>query len=439
LALAVLVGWLGIATAALRHGDLALRSLLWGLLVFPAGVLVSALLGLAIGSSVSAVTGAATPWYAWPQPIRVAIGILAILATVVLASAVVRRAGFHGLFVGAWLWWAALGAIVAAVIPGVSPLLLVPAAVAAMSAGVVAATPWRTSLRAWQIAALAGLAGAGWFWLGFTRGSDYSALSPDLGPTVGAAVGLTASALAPLVAPGAAYGRWWRPAVAGAALLALAAVIVALRVPIASEARPLRVNLLHVQDRQSGQAWWAMEDQSRSGGGEASGLGAIVRAGEFAAEPVPILPWSTQSYPVDAASPVVGRTPVIELLQDEMGETRVVRLELRSSEPDHRVSLYVPVAAGLRRVDIVGTNSGVEGFPVEDGYGRFHCVGPDCDGLQLELFMENGGPVTIYAAERMSGLPAGGRALTEARPETAAPSGGGDETIVVDRVELEGS
>ncbi len=439
LALAILVAWLGIAAAAVRRGDLAVRPLLWGLLVFPAGVLVSALLGFAVGSGVQAVTGAASPWYAWPQPIRVAIGNGAILATAVLASAAVRRAGFHGLFVGAWLWWAALAAIVAGVIPGVSPLLLIPAAVAGVAAGVVAVTPWRTSPRAWQIAALVGLAGAGWFWLGFTRGSDYSALSPDLGPTVGAAVGLTASALAPLVAPGAVYGRLWRPALAGAALLVVAAIVVALRVPIASESRPLRVNLMHVQDRQTGEAVWMIEDQSGSGQGQASGLGAILRAGEFAAEPVAILPWSTQAYPVAPANPVADRAPLVELLRDErMGETRVVELELQSSAPDNRVSLYVPVEAGLRRVDLVGMGSGVEGLPVEDGYGRFHCVGADCNGLELELHMENGGALTLYAAERMSGVPAGGSALIEARPATAAPSGGGDESIVVDRVELEG-
>jgi hypothetical protein len=129
---------------------------------------------------------------------------------------------------------------------------------------------------------------------------------------------------------------------------------------------------------------------------------------------------------------------VVELLRDDqVGETRVVALELRSSAPDHRVSLYVPVEAGLRRVDLVGMGSGVEGLEVEDGYGRFHCVGADCDGLRVELHMENGGALTLYAAERMSGLPEGGAALMEARPATAAPSGGGDESIFVDRVELE--
>lgn len=440
LAIAAAGVWIGVGVGAMQRGDLSWRAFLWGLSVFPFGVAGSTLLGLGLASLVSAVSGAATPWYAHPLPIRAAVGTAAIAWMVLGASVVARRAGFWGIFLGVWLWWAVSSVLASALMPGISPLVLLPSAVAAIAAGLVAISPLRTSPRAWQTAALVGLAGAGWFWLGFTRGSDYSALGPDLGPAVGFVVGLTASALAPLVAPWGVYGRWWRPAIAGAALLALAAVVVALRVPIASEARPLRVNLLHVQDRQSGQARWAIEDQSRSGGGEASGLGAIVQAGEFAAEPVALLPWSTQSYPVAAASPVADRAPVAALLRDEETEgERVVRLELRSAAPDHRVTLYIPDAAGLRRVDIVGVSSGVEGFPIEDGYGRFHCVGADCDGLELDLHMGNGGALTLYAAERMSGLPEDGSVLTEARPETAAPSGGGDETIVVDRVELEGS
>ena len=44
-----------------------------------------------------------------------------------------------------------------------------------------------------------------WFWLPFVRGSDYSALGPDLGPTVGFAVGVAASALAPFFALSPAF------------------------------------------------------------------------------------------------------------------------------------------------------------------------------------------------------------------------------------------
>jgi hypothetical protein len=145
LALAVLAGWLGTVAVAVRRGELAWRQLLWGLLVFPAGVAGATLLGWALGSVVSAITGAVTPWYAYPQPVRVAVGAGALLITVVLASAVARRAGFHRLFLGVWLWWAALSVAVAALAPGISPMLLFPAAVAIVPVAAVAAAPLRTS------------------------------------------------------------------------------------------------------------------------------------------------------------------------------------------------------------------------------------------------------------------------------------------------------
>ncbi len=437
IALVTAVVWIGVAVRVFRHGDLTIRPLLWGLLVLPVGLLGATLLGLALGSGVSAFTGVAMPWYANPLPMRLAIGSGVILGVIVLASLVARRAGFWGMFLGVWLWWTALSVVVAALAPGVSPLVLLPTAIAALAAGVVAVTPLRASFRAWQIAALVALFGAGWFWLGFTRGSDYSALSPDLGPMLGFAVGLVASALAPLVAPPVAYGRLWRPALAVAALLMVIVTVVATQVPASSAWRPFRVNLLHVQDRQSGQAWWAIDDRSGAGVGQASGLQGLMRAGGFTGEPTPLLPWSSQRFPVAPAPPIAAE-PVAEVLGDERaGEERIIRLELRSSGAGTRVSLYVPVAAALRRVEVSGRPAALEGLPVEEGYGRFHCVGAGCDGLGLDLYLESNEPLTLYATETAPGLPEGGSALLEVRPDTAAPSGDGDTTLVIDWVELD--
>ncbi len=105
------------------------------------------------------------------------------------------------------------------------------------------------------------------------------------------------------------------------------------------------------------------------------------------------------------------------------------------------MSLYVPVAARLRRMDVVGTPYSFEDLFVEDGYHWFRCIGDGCDGLTLELLMhpETDAPVTLFAVDIASGLPPEGDALLEARPDTAAPSGDGDSTLIIDRVVLEGS
>lgn len=439
IALVVAAVWIGVGVAAARRGDVFRRPLLWGLLAFLAGVLAAAGLGFALGEAVRAIAGAAIPWYAHPLPMRIAVGVGALLVTIGLAGMLARRAGFWGMYLGVWLWWSLLAVIVAAIMPGLSPLALIPTALAG-AAAIASVSPWRRSPRAWEAAALVGLFGASWGWLGFTRGSDFTALGPDLGPTVGAAVGVAGTALMPLVAPPAAYGRFWRPALAGTAALALVAAVVATQVPPSSASRPLRLNVLHVQERGADETFWVLDSELPLGRGDLGRLQGLLQAGGFGGETAALLPWSSEAAPAAPATVAADR-PVLELVSDETanGEGgRVVTVEMRSAAGENRVSPYVPVSAGLRRVVIPGEPRALEGLPVEEGFGRFHCVGAGCDGLRLELHFESGGAVTLYAAETAPGLPAGGEALIAARPDFAAPSGGGDQTIVVDRVELAG-
>ncbi|HEX2282041.1 MAG TPA: M20/M25/M40 family metallo-hydrolase, partial [Thermomicrobiales bacterium] len=56
--------WIGIAANEIRRGHLSGRSLAWGLVVAPVGILGATLLGFALTSAVIALTGAAIPWYA---------------------------------------------------------------------------------------------------------------------------------------------------------------------------------------------------------------------------------------------------------------------------------------------------------------------------------------------------------------------------------------
>ena len=203
----------------------------------------------------------------------------------------------------------------------------------------------------------------------------------------------------------------------------------------------MRLNLLHIEDRQSNQANWALDGAPLSGGGAVPGLDELLRAGSFGDEVAPVLPWSSQQYRVAPATPMAAG-PVAELLADERaGADRVVRLELRSPSGSNRMSLYVPLAAGLRRMDVVGKPYVFEEPFAEDGYHWFRCAGGECDGLMLELLMqpESDDALTLFAVDIASDLPPGGEALLEARPVTAAPSGDGDSTLIVDRVVLEGS
>jgi hypothetical protein len=194
----------------------------------------------------------------------------------------------------------------------------------------------------------------------------------------------------------------------------LLSAAVATQVSPSSVSRPQRLNLLHVQERGADQAWWAIETFVPFAKVDLDSLGELGQAGGFPGKTAAPFPWSGERLPVAPAAPIPDR-PVVELVSDanEAGQ-RIVTVELRSAASEHRISLYVPVSAGLGRVLIPGSPHDLEGFPVEGDFGRFHCVGAGCDGLRLELHLASGGP------------------------ETAAPSGGGDETIVIDRLEVAG-
>ena len=435
-ALACSLAWLGLAAGLIRRGDLSLRAVSWGAVVLPLGLVVAALLGLALAVGIGRLTGAPAPWYAHPLPMHVALWTGALLSLALVATAVARRAGFWGLVLGVWPWWSGLALLVAWFAPGVSVILLLPAALAALTLAGVGLTRFRASSRARGIAALIAVFGAGWVWLPFANFCiERAAAGPELGPVVGIAVGFAASALAPLLALPVEGGRWRRWSLVGTALVVLAAAGVALLVPAYSEGRPQRLNLLHVEDRRTGQAYWALDRPWRSGFGAEEAPATLRQAGRFGDDPVAVLPWSGRRYLVAPAAPTLAPAPAFRVLADDrVASERVVRLQLRSPRGGDRVSLYVPQAAGLRRIAVVGTPYAIEEIPVEDGYYAFQCHARACDGITLELRLTSDAPFTAFVVDATPGLPPGGNELVRARPTTAVPSGDGDVTLVAVQV-----
>jgi hypothetical protein len=118
LAVASLLVWVGLTVTLIRRGTVATRSLLWGMVVLPLGVVGAALLGLALVLSVSALAGTSEPWYAYPLPMRAAIWTGAFVSVALAGTAVARRAGFWGLSLGVWLWWSLLSLLLAWSLPG---------------------------------------------------------------------------------------------------------------------------------------------------------------------------------------------------------------------------------------------------------------------------------------------------------------------------------
>lgn len=439
MALALLVTWLGIAVVSIRRGEVSVRELLWAAPVLPLGVAGAVLLGYGLARGVSILAGTANPWYAYPAPIRVAIWSGALLWMAIVAAVAARRAGFRGLLVAGWLWWALLASIIAALVPAASMPMLVPTLLATVSVAVVIISPVRRSMRAWAAATLVALFGACWLWLWFARGSDFSALGPDLGPTVGFAVGISASAWASLLAIPVAFNRGRKWAFAGLAGAIVVATGVSLLVPVSSAYRPERLNLLHVQDNDAGQAYWVV-DRVMSPEGTRDGTPAsLLRAGFEDGQMMPVLPWSAREYLV-APAPVSTAPPGTIALEraNPADEGRLVTLIWPSSPDGHWGSLVLPISAGLRSIEVEGAAHGVGSIPAENGYQRFLCIAPACNGREVTMHLLGNTPFTAFFVDTAPGLPKGGDRFVAARGDTAVASDEGDASLNITRLTVGG-
>jgi hypothetical protein len=437
IALASLLVWLGLAVTLLRRDALPIRSLLWGALVLLLGLLAAALLGFALVIALSRLTGVPVPWYAHPLPVRVALWAGAFFSMALVGTAFARRAGFWGLSLGVWLWWCLLSLLLAWSLPGVSIIFLCPTLLALLALAVVGVTPLYASPRSWEIASVVALFGTSSLWLPFALYVEVGA-GLEIGVLAGLAVGLATSALVPLLALPEEARQVRRGVLAAAALVMVAAFGVASWVPTHSEFRPQRLNLLHVEQRHLDQVNWLIDSATMAGETIRDVPQSLRQAAPFGSEPIAPLPWSSRQYLVAPATSTTAPAPEIHLLSNARtnGERRL-HLQLRSPRGGDQIKLYIPQAAGLSRIEVLGTPYIIEESFIENGYHLFACFAPACDGLEVALHLEGNTPVALLIADATSGLPSGGDVLLQARPNSAVPSQDGDVTLIANEILFE--
>ncbi|MCC6457327.1 MAG: M20/M25/M40 family metallo-hydrolase [Caldilineaceae bacterium] len=434
IALACLLAWLGLAVTLLRRGALPMRSLLWGALVLPLGLLVATLLGLVLVIALSSLTGAPVPWYAHPLPVRVALWAGAIFSMALVGTAFARRAGFWGLSLGVWLWWCLLSLLLAWSLPGVSIIFLCPTLLALLALSVVGMTPLDASPRNGEIASLVALFGTSALWLPFALYVEVGA-GLEIGALAGLGVGLATSALLPFLALPEEARPIRRGVLAAAALVMVAAFGVASWVPTHSEFRPQRLNLLHVEQRHLDQVNWLIESATLTGETIRDVPQSLRQAAPFGGEPVAALPWSSRQYLVAPATSTSAPAPEIHLLSDaRTNGARRLHLQLRSPRGGAQIKLYIPQAASLSHIEVLGTPYIMEETFIENGYHLFACFAPACDGLEVALHLESNTPFTLLIVDATPGLPPGDDMLIQARPNSAVPSQDGDVTLIANEL-----
>ncbi len=219
-----------------------------------------------------------------------------------------------------------------------------------------------------------------------------------------------------------------------AALVMVAATVVAMILPSYSASDPQQVNLYHFEDRDAGSAHWV--------GHARLGTMPELLLDRFDPEPVPVFPWMPASRIMVAEAEGTGLpAPGLEVLSDTIeGGQRLVEVQLRSPRGADGISLHVPADAlagdSVSAVTISGYPFAVVAEDAVQGYYSLDCFGRGCDGLVVELRLASEARVEVLVVDNTSGLPAGGEAWLQARPDTAVPVDEGDLTLLMKRVDL---
>jgi Peptidase family M28 len=420
-------GWM------IRNKRLTAREFVWGFFGWLVTIAVTGALALILRWLIRFVGPAPVNWIAHPLPIEIAFWSLGAAVVMVGAVSFARRARFWGLWTGVWIWWALLAALLSWQEPGLSYVVLVPVAVAAL-AGLPATIPRGENIVLAGVAAVLPLAASGI--VGFAPAILlYDGLGNRGLPLVAVFVALILTPLAPVCADlrEAAGLRSlafvWVP-IFGTALAAFAAVVM----PAYSAKAPERVNIEYWRDADSGQARWIVQSDSNR-------LPEPIRlATSFRRADGGAFPWSRgPGFLADAPGLALAAPTFTVLESSEANGRRVYRTLLRSERGARFAAILFPPEAGVEDVRIEGQPIQSETSTVRryfNGWTLYACASMPANGVEISFSLPVGKSVDVAAADRTYELPSEGAFLLKARPLTATASQDGDVTIVTRRVEL---
>jgi Peptidase family M28 len=373
------------------------------------------------------------PWVAHPLPLEVCFGALGVAVVVIHGVLLARKAGFWGLWCGAWTWWVLLSVLAAWLAPGLSYLWLLPAgaaALAGLSAFVGACGEARGSLAAILppliVAAVIGFP----LPLLFYSGLGNKSLVP-----IAIVVAGVCTAAFPLAIDlrndsglrGIAFAAAPVVAVALAAFLAIVA-------PAYSAKSPERLNIEYWEDADVSQSAWIVEpDSGRLP--EPVRLAAAFRRLERGA-----FPWDTRSAFASDAPNLDLQPPTFTILESmPVGDRHVYRTLLRSERGAPYAAVLFPPNSDLSSARIEDQPLAADGsrsrtFP--NGWSAYACPAMPAGGIEISFSLPAGKPIEVYVADESYGLPEEGKFLVKSRPLTATPSQDGDVTVVTRRVQL---
>ena len=400
---------------------------MWSAVLMPPALLAGCVaIGFALAFVAQTISGMPDPTYAYPLPMRIALGLSVWGMTMLVA----RMTSLHGAATSAWLWMAGLAVVSAATLPGLSPYFLFPSIVAAVLLFVAAFVPGKWDGLFGRVAIFIAALAALLSWMPLVVNGE-TLMGLRLHPlfTVPAAFGLMT--LAPLIAAWPRRHLNWLSCETFAFIAVAAVTILAGLHPAYSKASPQRLNLIYFENAKLPARWIAdtswkakapepISAPLRKPGGfkrDADAYtGLHLGAGDVA-------PAGTPRYPL----------PTATIVKDQVENgVRHVALRLQGSDATDAMFLIVPKEAQLVSLDMRGQRIA----PTKSGDLRVICASRDCNDVTFGLTLRNAGPVTLKFAERRYGLPAFGAKLAAARPLWAMPSQSGDGVFLANEVKL---
>jgi hypothetical protein len=425
-----LLVFLVIAVAAwdARRDHFEGRGLILAVLMPPALIVGCVAVGFVLAEIAKLISGNPDPTYAYPLPMRVALG-LGVFAVAVLVSRMTTRRYATS---AAWLCMAGFGVLTAIFLPGISPYFTFPSFIAAILLMATARTKSGWDGTVGQVAIAVSALGAMIVWIALVcSGETLMGLSLHPLFTVPAAFGLMT--VVPLLSAQPMTTSAWRAVTAVFGVLSLACAVLMGLHPAYSKESPQRVNIIYFQKPGIAPRWIAASAWKARGTEPLPR--AMMKAGHFTFDKDAYGGLGLGSAYVTPASGTPNLPlPAARIVSDKKNaNTRVVTLTLHGSADADAMLLRIPKDAKIVSADLRGQHFSPGGY---EGDTELGCVSRDCRDLTVTMTLGTTAPLTFVFAEQRYGLPAWGDAVKATRPNIAFPSQNGDGVILANSVKV---
>jgi len=417
----------------IHRKSLTVAEFLGGFLGWLSTMAITAVLALLLVYLLHLAGATPVAWVAHPLSLEICFWSLGVAVAMIHGVLLARKAGFWGLWSGAWAWFSLLSVLAAWLTPGVSYALLVPVG-AAVLAGVSAFFGGNGEARGSLLAVLPPLIMAALVGFPFPL-----LLYPALGSASLIPIAVVSAWIMTAFVPlcidlrndsgfrGFAFVSSPVLAVAAAAFLATVA-------PAYSAKAPERVNIQYWEDADASQSRWIVQPESGRLP-EPVRVAAVFRRlyrGAF--------PWDWRPSFMTDAPDLDLPPPTFTILEStSAGDWRSYRTLLRSERGAPYAAVLFPPDAEVAsvRVGDQPLSAGVaHARGILNGWSAYAYAGMPSSGIEISFSLPAGKTVEVYAADKSYGLPEEGKFLVNSRPLTSTPSQDGDVTIVTRRVQL---